>query len=70
MAPLPARMAYRPESRACAPEGKSRNYAEAYKWYAAQVIPQIDSREVGSAFHPGGIRTTKAFHWAGESTKL
>ena len=22
---------------------KSRNYAEAYKWYAAQVIPQIDA---------------------------
>jgi hypothetical protein len=29
---------------------KSRNYAEAYKWYAAQVIPQIDSREIGFAF--------------------
>jgi hypothetical protein len=23
--------------------GKSRNYAEAYMWYAAQVIPQIDA---------------------------
>ena len=22
---------------------KSRNYAEAYKWYAAQAIPQIDA---------------------------
>jgi len=30
-----------PARRAYAPEGKSRNYAEAYKWYAAQVIPQI-----------------------------
>ncbi len=23
--------------------GKSRNYAEAYKWYAAQVIAKIDA---------------------------
>jgi len=27
---------------------------EAYKWYAAQVIPQIDPREIGSAFHRAG----------------
>ena len=25
---------------------ESRNYAEAYKWYAAQVIPQIDAEIV------------------------
>jgi len=25
------------------PRVKSRNYAEAYKWYVAQVIPQIDA---------------------------
>jgi hypothetical protein len=28
---------------AYAPEGKSRNNEEAYKWYTAQVIPQIDA---------------------------
>jgi len=33
------------------PRVKSRNYAEAYKLYAAQVIPQIDPREIGSTFH-------------------
>jgi len=32
-----------PARRAYAPEGKSRNYTEAYNWYAAQVIPQIDA---------------------------
>ena len=31
-----------PARKAYAPEGKSRNYAEMYKWYTAQVIPQID----------------------------
>jgi len=30
---------------------KSRKHVEAYKWYAPQVIPQIDPREIGSAFH-------------------
>jgi len=24
-------------------------------------------REIGSAFHPDGIRTSKAFHWAGRA---
>jgi len=32
-----------PAHRAYAPERKSRNYAEVYNWYTAQVIPQIDA---------------------------
>jgi hypothetical protein len=32
---------------------KSRNYAEAYMWYAAQVIPQIDA-EIGAPVKTGG----------------
>jgi hypothetical protein len=39
----PARSAY-------APEGKSRNYAEAYKLHVAQVIPQIDE-EIAEKSH-------------------
>ena len=46
-----------PARRAYAPEGKSRNCAEAYKWYVAQVIPQIDPREIGFAFHRAGTET-------------
>ena len=38
--------------------GKSRDYAEAYKWQVAQVIPQIDPREISSAFHPSTIVLT------------
>jgi hypothetical protein len=37
--------------------GKSRNYAEMYKWYVAQAIPKIDPREMGSAFHGAGAET-------------
>jgi hypothetical protein len=33
--------------------------------YAAQAILKIDPREIGSAFHPDGIRTSKTLHWAG-----
>jgi hypothetical protein len=33
------------------------NYAEAYNWYAAQVIPKIDPREIGSAFHKARAET-------------
>ncbi len=42
---------------------KSRNYAEAYKWYAAQVIPQIDPREIGSAFHRAGAEIAEKGHF-------
>jgi hypothetical protein len=31
---------------------KSKNCAEAYKWYFAQVIPQINPREISFAFTP------------------
>jgi len=26
-----------------------------------------DPKEIGSAFHPDGIRTSKTFHWAGRA---
>ena len=52
-----------PAHRAYAPEGKSRNYAEAYKGYAAQGIPQIDPREIGSA----RLNIKCRFNWAGIS---
>jgi hypothetical protein len=42
---------------------KSRNYAEAYKQYAAQVIPQIDPREIGSAFHGAGAEIAEKGHF-------
>jgi hypothetical protein len=45
------------------PQVKSRNYAEAYKSYAAQVIPQIDPREIGSAFHGAGAEVAEKGHF-------
>jgi len=42
---------------------KSSNYAEAYKWYATQVIPQIDPREIGSAFHRAGAEIAEKGHF-------
>jgi len=45
---------------------KSRNYAETYKWYVAQGIPQIDPREIGSAFHRTGAEIAeKSYFWMG-----
>jgi hypothetical protein len=52
-----------PARKAYAPEGKSRNYAEMYKWYTAQVIPQIDPREIGSAFHRAGVEIAEKGHF-------
>jgi len=52
------------------PRVKSRNYAEAYKWYAAQVILQIDPREIGSAFHPSTIVPTYGAGRIGAETCL
>ena len=43
--------------------GKSRNYAEEYKWSAAQVIPQIDPREIGSEFHGAGAEIAEKGHF-------
>lgn len=31
---------------------------------------EIDPREIGCAFHPDGIRTSKTFHWAGQALRL
>ena len=45
------------------PRVKSRNYAEAYKSYAAQVIPQIDPREIGSTFHRAGADIAEKGHF-------
>jgi len=45
------------------PRVKSRNSAEAYKLYAAQVIPQIDPREIGSAFHGAGAEIAEKGHF-------
>jgi hypothetical protein len=45
------------------PRVKSRNYAEAYKSYAAQVIPQIDPREIGSTFHRAGAEIAEKGHF-------
>jgi len=39
------------------------DYAEAYKWYAAQVIPQIDPREIGCAFHGAGAEIAEKGHF-------
>jgi hypothetical protein len=45
------------------PRVKLRNYAEAYTEYAAQVIPQIDPREIGSAFHGAGAEIAEKGHF-------
>ena len=46
---------------------KSRDTAEAYKWYAAQGIPQIDPDEIGSAFHGAGTEITEKGHFSMET---
>jgi len=41
----------------------------AYKLYAAQVITQIDSEEIGSAFHRAGAEIAEKGHFWMETKK-
>ncbi len=34
-----------------------------YRWYAAQVIPQIDPRGIGCAFHRAGAEIAEKGHF-------
>ena len=42
---------------------KSRDCAEAYIWYVAQAIQQIDPRGIGFAFHGAGAEIAEKGHF-------
>jgi len=44
-------------------QGNQRITCAAYYLYAAQVIPQIDPREIGSAFHGAGAEIAEKSHF-------
>jgi hypothetical protein len=51
------------------PRVQSRNTAEAYKQYVAQVIPEIDPREIGFAFHGAGAEIAEKGHFWMETSQ-
>ncbi len=45
------------------PRVNSRDCAEAYNWYVAQAMPQIDPRGIGFAFHGAGAEIAEKGHF-------
>ena len=38
-------------------------FAEAYKWYTAQMIPKMNPKEIAVAFHGGGTEIAEKGHF-------
>jgi hypothetical protein len=57
----PARGAY-------ALEGHARKITKGICIIFRGLFFEHNPREIGSAFHPDGIRTSKAFHWEGRAS--